>query len=163
MVGRAYQQRAFLATTNERMTMSENVCPTCNATGDNPCVTASGKPAKKNHATRKIAQKVEIIRETAKERFDRMRDAGRAERKAKSEKKEKLVKKYGGDVLMAERLDPDRMQPVHNRASRRQIGYVKTAHRGAMRRKKHGKANAEVREFWHPQPEPDQANVSADQ
>ncbi|AKU45344.1 hypothetical protein MADRUGA_54 [Mycobacterium phage Madruga] len=141
--------------------MSENFCPTCNASGDDPCITASGKPAKKMHATRKIGLAAETIRETAKERFDRIRDFGRAERKAKRERKEKLIEKYGGDVFMAERMDPEKPRPVHNRASRRAMGFYKTAHRGAMKRKRLIRANAEARAFVTPKMSDDQAFVSA--
>lgn len=67
---------------NRKIDMSENdenKCPTCGATGTNPCLTKSGSAAKKMHATRKIAAKVEEIRETAKQRFDRLK----AKRKAR--------------------------------------------------------------------------------
>ena len=112
----------------------ENKCPTCGATGTDPCVTKSGSPAKKMHATRKIAAKVDEVRETAKQRFDRFK----AERKAR-EKREKE--------------SPTFDRPVGNRESRRKNGMRKTVHRGAMRRRKRLNANAEVGAFWHPEPE----------
>jgi endogenous inhibitor of DNA gyrase (YacG/DUF329 family) len=48
---------------------NENACPTCGATGTNPCLTKSGSAAKKMHATRKIAATVEAVRETAEAAF----------------------------------------------------------------------------------------------
>ena len=115
--------------------MSEiNLCPTCNASGDAPCVTKSGAPAKKWHATRQISQKIDEVRETAKQRFDRMK----AERKTR----ESVV------------TEPPNMRPVSNRAKRRSNGMYKTVHRGAMRRKKRARLNEQVRAFFHPEPEP---------
>jgi hypothetical protein len=113
---------------------NENACPTCGATGTNPCLTKSGSAAKKMHATRKIAATVEAVRETAKQRFDRFK----AERKAREKR---------------ERESPTFNKPVGNRESRRSNGMYKTVHRGAMRRRKRLNANAEVRAFWHPEPE----------
>lgn len=126
---------------------NENACPTCGATGTNPCLTKSGTPAKKMHATRKIAAKVENIVETAKQRFDRL-------------KAERIHREYdvnphptSDNDLLIKRPKPPKPQPMSNREKRRSNGMYKTVHRGAMKRRKRLKANAEVRDFWHPQPE----------
>lgn len=115
----------------------ENKCPTCGAIGTNPCLTKSGTPAKKMHATRKIAAKVDEVRETAKQRFDRLK----AENKARYERRKETPESHGGRI------------PSSGREKRRSNGMYKTVHRGAMKRKKRARMNAEVRDFWHPQPE----------
>jgi hypothetical protein len=165
-----HHKNARHVTAKERKSMSENICPTCLAAGDDPCVTASGAKAKKNHATRKMASTakmtskemtvlLESSRETDKQRFDKMISQRRVDDALERERKAKLVDTHGS-VLLAQLRDPEKFRPVPNRASRRANGMRKTIHRGALRRFKIAKANAEVRAFFAPEPAAEQADVS---
>ena len=127
-----------------------NSCPTCGASGIDPCVTASGKPAKKMHKDRVVIE----VRKTQKQRFDEMvaeRRSNDAEARIERAKKRQAEASMFG--LPFAKSDPDAPKPVPNRAIRRSHGFYKSVHRGAARRARRAKANEEIKQFFAPHTE----------
>lgn len=130
------------------MTTLQDSCPTCNAVGDDPCVTASGKPAKARHKNRHRIT-VSHDAETDKTRFDRMVAQRRAASETERKRREKLPVAPSG-----ERVDPEKFRPLQNRADRRRYGRTKTAGQGKRHRSSMA-ANRDRAEFYY------RPNVSA--
>lgn len=101
--------------------MSENTCPTCEATGSDPCVTASGKPAKAPHKNRVTVQPESV-----------------GTIKAYRTKSEMLDDEEGT------------FRKVPNRADRRAQGQHKSVRNGFRNRNVRRTVNDSIRRFWHP-------------
>lgn len=126
--------------------MAEYTCPTCNANSFDPCVTASGKPAKKRHAAfEKLLESMgfeevkEEKRETQKERFDRLKEENRAPK----------------PVPLRVPTTASRRAGTSARQQRRKQGNYKSVGKGARNRRRRADLNLQVRAFWAPKPTED--------
>ena len=127
--------------------MAKFFCPTCGASGIDPCLTASGKPARKMHKDRVVIE----VRKTQKQRFDEMvaeRRSNDAEARIERAKKRQAEASLFG--LPFAKSDPDEPKPVPNRAIRRSHGFYKTVHRGAAKRRRKAKVTAEIAVAFQP-------------
>ena len=102
--------------------MSENTCPTCEATGSDPCVTASGKPAKVPHKNRVTVQPESVGNDVSFNDVNRKIDPN----------------------------EGTTFRKVPNRADRRAQGRHKSVRNGFRNRNVRRTVNDSIRRFWHP-------------
>ena len=131
--------------------MAEYTCPTCNANSFDPCVTASGKPAKKRHAAfEKMLNEMgfeevkEEKRETQKERFDRLKAENRAPKPVPLRVPTRASKRKG----------------TSQRQYRRDQGNYKSVGKGARNRRRRADLSLQIRAFWAPKPTEDVSAVA---
>lgn len=119
----------------------KDFCPTCNAAGIAPCVTASGKPTKRHKA--RVTVDLTPVTETQKERFDRLK----AENRVEKAKPESLIG------------TPDEFRPKATRERRRAFGNHRHAGRGRRRRAQVSAVNNLIRNFWKPKKKVSESDV----
>lgn len=115
----------------------KDFCPTCNAAGTAPCVTASGKPAKARHKNR-VTVHVD----------DEMQPESVGTIKAHRTKIEMLDDEEGT------------FRKVPNRANRRAQGRHKSVRNGFRNRNVRRTVNDSIRRFWHPVKKDSEADVN---
>ena len=113
----------------------KDFCPTCNAAGTAPCVTASGKPAKARHKNRVT---VHVDDEMQAESVGTVQPESVGTIKAYRTKTEMLDDEEGT------------FRKVPNRADRRAQGRHKSVRSGYRNRNVRRTVNDSIRRFWHP-------------
>lgn len=152
--------------------MAEYTCPTCNANSFDPCVTASGKPAKKRHAAfEKMLNEMgfeevpadEIAADVVVKNPKMLADAVRNTESLNSERE---TQKERFDRLKAENRAPkpvplkvptraSKRKGTSQRQYRRDQGNYKSVGKGARNRRRRADLNLQVRAFWAPKPTED--------
>ena len=133
----------------------KDFCPTCNAAGTAPCVTASGKPAKARHKNRTVVHV-----------NDEMHSVGTVTAEDIEESYEDVQPESVGTIkayrTKSEMLDDEEgtFRKVPNRADRRAQGRHKSVRNGFRNRNVRRTVNDSIRRFWHPVKKDSEADVN---